>query len=194
MRVVRKNGSTKNPRVAVVLTGGQSRRFGSNKATAKIGNQTFLEILTKTLRGSHFKVFLSTATTDLFPGGGPLQALHGAFSYYPFPKILFVACDIPLVVPVVLEELWKESAGADVAFLKNNGKVCPLPGVYSRKILSYSKKLLADGKRDLKSLLKTDLTTKSLPESHWQALDPEAKSIYNINTLKDLEFVSENLP
>ena len=152
-------------KTAVILAGGESRRFGSNKAFAKIDGRTFLERLATTLDSLGFEFFLSVSDPqiykhlslkiipDLFPKEGPLQALYSAFLHLNTPRILLLACDMPLVTPEVIKELWRQSENVDICLQESS----PLPGVYSRNVLPSAKYFLEEGRRDLKSLLESHL-------------------------------------
>lgn len=188
-------------RQAVILAGGFSRRFGSDKVWAKIGGHTFLEHVAEALRAAGFEVAVSVAKPkrlpsgalpyimieDPFPFGGPLQALLGAFKSLNANRLLAVGCDMPRLVPKVLEALWEESCGADITMLPSKGpKPATLPAVYSRNILPGVESLLAEGRRDLKGLLEKGLAVRMLSIDRWAAEDPQGFSLMNINTRKAL--------
>lgn len=189
------------PRHAVILAGGESRRFGCDKVWAKLGGRTFLEHVAASLREAGFEVAVSVAQQkrlpagalpyimieDPFPFGGPLQALLGAFKTLNAERLLAVGCDMPRMVPKVLEALWEESVGADITMLPSSGpKPATLPAVYSRNIVPQIESLLAEGRRDLKGLLERGLVVRRLSVHQWTSLDPQGLSLININTQKEL--------
>lgn len=186
---------------AVILAGGESRRFGSDKVWAKIGGRTFLEHVAEALRTAGFEPAVSVAEPkrlpplahpyimieDPDPFGGPLQALLGAFKSLKEKRLLVVACDMPRLVPKVLEALWKESVGADITMLPSKGpKSATLPAVYSRNVVPHIEALLAEGRRDLKGLLEKGLTVQTLSSKRWHLFDGKEETLININTQKTL--------
>lgn len=177
-------------KIAVILAGGESSRFGSNKAFAKIGNQTFLEKLVATLTSLGFDIFLSVSDLaiyknvslktipDVLPKEGPLQALYSVFSQTPISKCLLVSCDIPFVFPEILMQLWEKSEGFDICLPSSGVGDCPFPAVYSKKAGLEAEKLLRSGKKSLKSLLESNLKIKRI-------LNVEKHALLNINTEED---------
>ena len=183
MQPANRNGS-KN-KIAVILAGGESRRFGSNKAFAKIGDETFLEKIAATAGSLGFEIFLSVSDPeiykhfsfkmlpDILPKEGPLQALYSALSQLHVPRVLLLPCDMPLTTSKIIEEMWHKSSRSDICLLQTS----PLPGVYSRKTLPFIKKLLDLGKRDLQSLLEGPFCIKKIYS--------DFDSHININTRAD---------
>lgn len=205
MKSVRKNGCEASP-VAVVLAGGLSKRFGSDKAYAKLNEKFLIQMIVEKLVKAGFEIVFSVAKLkpippfesipiieDILPFEGPLQALFGALAQLNAPRILFVACDMPLLNPKIIRRLWEESRGADLTVLEFKGKVYPLPGVYTKPIIPYAKELLRQGKRDLKSLLNWG-KVKVIRWADWEGLDPEAKSLFNANTKEALREATKICP
>lgn len=197
MSQAKKNG------FSVLLAGGKSFRFGSDKAQAQLNGKSFVEILVETLNRSGFEVVLSLADfksfpgleelrwiKDPYPGEGPLQALYGSLFELGVPKVLLAACDMPLLLPEVVQRLWQESEQADITVLEFENKLFPLPAVYSKNVLPVVRDLLDRGKRDLKSLLAADLVLHKIKWQDWRLWDREARSLFNINSSEELREVS----
>lgn len=186
---------------ALILAGGKSRRFGRDKSVARLGGRSLTATIHETLVQARFDVVVSAGNAkvfsdfsapvleDLLPGEGPLQALYGALLKLRVSRLLLVACDMPLLNKNVLKLLWQESRHFDIALLESKEIPSPLPGVYSLRTAPAIEMLLRERRRDLKSLLETDLRVKILPEEIWRPLDPSGGSVVNINTQKDLKEV-----
>jgi len=182
----------------VVLAGGKSRRFGSDKTKAKIKGKSLLHIVTDRLKNSGFEVILSGGSPkkfsslgcpvieDALPFEGPLQAMVHSFLEQNEKRILFVACDMPFLKPAVLDTLWNYDSKADIVLLQSPGKRKMLPGVYSNRIVPVAKNFLSRGRRDIKILCDSPLATKMVPEKAWKIFDPQALSLFNINRKRDL--------
>lgn len=189
MKAVKPNGLNEGKRTAVILAGGLSRRFGSDKVFAKWEGRFLLEILTQSLTEKKFEVLISLAELkplpvrglktfiDPLPFEGPLQALYGALFQLESSHCLLVACDMPFLQPEVIEELWEAGTSADVAVLKYQSQIHPLPGVYAKRILPQIEQCIAQKRRDLKSLLTAGL--------HVHLLEGRFPSVRNINTPGD---------
>lgn len=177
------------PRLAVILVGGRSSRFGKDKVLETINGVNLLETLTHKLQNLNFEIFLSGSPEkygrlgfpvieDEQPYSGPLCALEGIWKKVEGDRILLLAGDMPLITEKTIEELWQKSREVDITLLKDQKGPSPLPGVYSRKTQNFIKKIIREGKRDLKSLWKGRLNLKTI--------DCETKSLYNINYPDDL--------
>jgi molybdopterin-guanine dinucleotide biosynthesis protein A len=90
----------------VVLTGGDSRRMGRDKATLPIDGVPMAVLVAGALAGATSPVVAigrpepALAATgleviaDLHPGDGPLGGLLTAFAWSPAPIVVVVACDL----------------------------------------------------------------------------------------------------
>jgi molybdopterin-guanine dinucleotide biosynthesis protein A len=92
--------------LGVILAGGQSRRFGSDKALALIDGRPMLEHVADRLRGQCEALIVvgrdwsgMTRTDDLPASGlGPLGGLAGAMAHahsHDFDAVLTSSCDLP---------------------------------------------------------------------------------------------------
>ncbi|MBI4125334.1 MAG: molybdenum cofactor guanylyltransferase [Deltaproteobacteria bacterium] len=170
-------------KLAVILAGGRSLRFGSDKARARWRGLTLLERISRSLNEAGFHFVVADRHSDLYPRQGPLQALFSIGHCYDPEKILLTACDMPFLKPESLALLWEESLGFDVTVPRTETRLYPLPGVYSRRAMEEAGRLFQKGRRDLKSLLKAPLTVR---EKKWE----DGRSLTNINTQKDLREAS----
>lgn len=177
------------PRLAVILAGGRSSRFGRDKVFETINGVTLLEILIHKLQNLNFKIFISGSLEkygqwglpvieDENPYAGPLCALESIWKKIMGNRILLLGADMPFVTEKKIEEMWQKSREVDITLLKDQKGPSPLPGVYSRKTENFIKKITREGKRDLKSLLDLGLRLRKL--------NSEKKSLTNINFPDDL--------
>lgn len=184
-------------KTAVVLAGGESRRFGSDKTEAKLFGKPLLHIVIDRLKNSGFEVVLSgtpekfsslgcSIVEDLLPFEGPLQAVYSAFLKRTEKRILFVACDMPLLKEEVINNLWNHDPEADIVLLQSPGKRKMFPGIYSNRMIPVAKNALSGGRRDIKVLCDSPLTMKTVLGKEWKTFDPKALSLFNINRKEDL--------
>jgi molybdopterin-guanine dinucleotide biosynthesis protein A len=191
---------------AVVLAGGRSRRFGSNKVWANFQSKPMIVTLIDTLRSCGFSISISGPPSTLsslgypvipdhLPHEGPLCALQRVLEQLPDAHVLLAAVDMPALHPDVVKLLWSRRAHAQIVGLEDSdGRPHPLPAVYSRRILPTVSTLVAAGERRLGAVLRhPELQTEKLQAPHWQVLDPRGQTLRNINTPEALANL-ETLP
>lgn len=184
---------------AVILAGGRSSRFGEDKARSRCGRETLLQRVAQSLEEAGFQITLSTGYKEHEMFGypiiwdkelfyGPLYALGNILEAIDHQKIFLTACDTPWIKPLLVRWLWEKSENADIVLLENeSGNPSPLPGIYSKKILPVVRENIAAKEKSLKSLLKRKLRINTLPVRDWHSIDPQGKSLVNINTKQDLK-------
>lgn len=94
---------------AAILAGGQSRRFGSDKALALLDGRTLLERVALSLDACAPRLLIAPPgryalpgwqnLPDTRPGEGPLAGLEAALLACPTPWLALSAVDLPLLTP-----------------------------------------------------------------------------------------------
>ena len=186
----------------IVLAGGASRRFGSDKLAQSIDGISLLDRAIQALAGIVDEVLVVIAPDrpvpllhpaasgpvvrwvhDPEPFGGPLLGLATGLRAASGSIVLVVGGDMPYLVPAVLRRL----AGAPPAALADStGVLRPLPCALNREAaLVAADELLAAGERRLRTLL-TRLGSAPLAFAAWQAEDPDGLSLVDIDERADL--------
>ena len=126
----------------VILAGGLSSRFGSDKALSRFEGERLIQRLCKTVGTATDRVMLITNTPedyafldlecrrDLVPRCGPIGGIYTALRTANAPLCLCVACDMPFIRPEFLACMVKQSPGYDVVVPMNDGREEPLCAVY----------------------------------------------------------------
>lgn len=143
-------------RAGLVLAGGRSRRFGQNdKALATLDGDpllgrvvdrvsTVVDEVVVSCRPAQVDPFTdvlsSTAADgvveDRIADGGPLAGLEAGLDSVSEPYTAVVACDMPLVEPAVLADLFERAVDADAAVPKHaNGQLQPVQAVYRTRAM-----------------------------------------------------------
>lgn len=106
--------------VGILLAGGMSRRYGSDKAFAKINDYYFYEKAYHALEGVCDEVIIVTRKEllDLFPadytvitdidayvGCGPLAGIYSAMMYREAERYVVLPCDMPLIDSHIMKQL-----------------------------------------------------------------------------------------
>jgi molybdopterin-guanine dinucleotide biosynthesis protein A len=188
----------------VVLAGGQSRRMGRDKALLELSGET---LLARAVR------LLSAVTTELLvvgrrdlddappgvrivpdeqPGLGPLGGIATALRTMRTQRALVVACDMPLLQPVLLRHLLSLASHADVVVPRSAQGPEPLHAVYSAGCLPAVDACLRDGERAV-SVLLARVRTQYVEPREWAPYDPDALSFLNVNTPDDWLRIVERL-
>ncbi len=106
--------------VGVVLAGGRSSRFGSDKSEAELAGETLAHRAAERLASATRRVLVADGGRGLLveypsisdgPGEGPAAGILGAARLSPGASILVLACDLPLVPESLLQALAQSAAG-----------------------------------------------------------------------------------
>lgn len=184
---------------AVLLAGGQSRRFGSNKALgmvwgcrliehpARVLSELFTHRLLVTNTPELYEFLGWPMTPDLTPGcAGPLAGIESALSCAATPHIFVAACDMPYLDRALITHLCTLAPGYDAVIPMAAKGWEPLHGVYAKSALSAISAALAAGNRKLQTVLAA-LKVRMVDEAELLAVSATAlQSFCNVNTVSDL--------
>jgi len=191
---------------AIVLAGGASRRFGSDKLAVDVGGLPLLHRAIAALAGLTAEIVVVAGAgtppalpkgiavplrlvQDDEPGAGPLAAVATGLAEAASDTVLIVGGDMPTLVPAVLALLVAHirDGRADAAALRDGVDVRPLPlAVRRRTALSVARELRAEGQASLRRLVAA-LDADAVPEQEWRPLDPVGATLADIDTQADLE-------
>ena len=197
---------------AVVLAGGASSRFGSDKLAATIAGEAMLDRAIAAVSSLVDEVIVAgpprpnTGRTagvnvrsipDRIGSAGPLQALDGALAAVSTEVAIVVAGDMPTLVPSVLallvDALWLAPA-IDAVVLGDPVEPTrrqPLPvALRVARAREAAAETVDAGDRSLVRALGR-MTTVELPPTRWLSLDPEARTLVDIDVPEDLERVRD---
>lgn len=150
--------------IGVILSGGQSRRMGRDKAQLDFGGRPMLTHLVETYRPFFDKIFVSVNQAGRFdtagageivdrrPGLGPLAALESIFLETDAYVAFLTATDLPFGDPEIARQLADGCSGHDACLLSMDE---PLFAAYSRRCLSAVTCSLDEDNRQPRRLLHT---------------------------------------
>lgn len=178
----------------VILSGGRSRRFGTNKAFAAYEGEPFLarvlavmrrvfrQVLIVANEPEQFDGFSAPVVRDIMPHQGPAGGIVTALHHVRTPGIFAVACDMPLLTDAVVLHLLSKDDGSPLVVFRGENGVEPLCAIYRLPLLSLLVDRIATGRRDLQSLAASDCRARAieLPPAH-------RHSLQNVNTPEDYE-------
>lgn len=185
----------------VILAGGESRRFGSNKALADWRGAPMIASVAKAVGAVVAKTFVAVKETepyrflegprleivkDLLKEQHPLGGIYTALSVCPAERVFVCACDMPLLQPGLIRALLEASSGYEAAIPVWDGEPQPLCGVYSRRCFGVIRRMTSEGRFAIRELFAI-VSTRFLLEEEISAHDPEGLSFRDIDTREDYE-------
>lgn len=184
---------------AIVLAGGESKRFGSDKTRSDWGGRPLLSHIVAPLSGLFGEVVVVTRRPDGLaplrrrgvrvvedrfaephPMGGILTGLEAATWEYAF----VCGGDMPFVAQPLAQALGEAAAGYGAAVPTWKGRLEPLCAVYARRVRGVLRSLIAERKLRLTDLLEI-VPTRYLLEEEVAAVDPKGRSFIDIDTPAD---------
>jgi molybdopterin-guanine dinucleotide biosynthesis protein A len=194
---------------AIVLAGGRASRFGSDKLAVDVEGRTVLDRAIDAVADIAVDVIVVGAAAsrsavrtvdDPERFGGPLQALAAGLDATSTPLALVVAGDMPTQVPEVLAMLAEGLAaapGIEAAVLRDPhdpARRQPLPmAVRVEPARRAAAAALGAGDRSLVRLL-ARLGLAELPSATWLQLDPEGRTLLDIDVPGDLARLRPGAP
>jgi len=176
----------------VLLAGGMSRRFGSDKALARVGEQTMLERQIKLLEnlglesvvitkpGRDYSFVRCRIAYDEIPDKGPLGGLYTACGIFGRAPLVVLTCDMPDLKEPLLRSLLSHHRPTSLATVFGSPKnLEPFPGIYESSLREKIGSHLASQTLSMHSLLASIKELNTIPCS-------DTASFSNINTPDEL--------
>ena len=189
------------PVSGIVLAGGRSARFGRDKLAEPIGDKPLLQLAIEAMETVASDVIVVAPpgvdlpipvrvrlVHDEAPYEGPLAGCLTGLTAAREPLALIAGGDMPSLEPAVLDFLVRalEASSADAALLEYRGRRQQLPFAMRTGAGSdLASRLLAQGERRLGALTER-LTVRVLREDEWRPLDPEARTLRDVDEPGDL--------
>ena len=189
------------PVSGIVLAGGRSARFGRDKLAEPIGDKPLLHLAVNAVATVASDVIVVAPPEvdppipervrlvhDAAPYEGPLAGCLTGLTAAREPLVLVAGGDMPSLEPAVLGFLVRalEASSADASLLEFRGRRQQLPfAVRTGAGSDLATRLLAQGERRLGALTER-LTVRVLLEDEWRPLDPEARTLRDVDEPDDL--------
>jgi molybdopterin-guanine dinucleotide biosynthesis protein A len=200
------------PASGIVLAGGRSSRFGRDKLAEPLDGRPLLHHAIRALASVCTEVIVVTpaggstvalpsdlpvplhVVTDGTSFGGPLLGLAAGAAAANEWWLVVVGGDMPALEPVVLRTMLREVAGrpgdrngaGQGAALERDGAAQRLPlALHRGAAIAAAGDLTASGERSLRVLLDA-LDLRVVPEEAWRRLDPDARTLHDVDVPADM--------
>ncbi len=201
MRTERVSGVT-----GVIVAGGLSRRFGSDKASATLRGRPLLQWVRDAIAPVVDEIVIVTAAGQRLPAlhpalpvtlvedreadRGPLAGLASGFAVAASPVCFAASCDAPLLGTRVVAGVLDALADHDAAIPEVGGFRQPLAAAYRRvpALAAAEAALAADDNKLLDAFASLDVLT--LGEERLRRLDADLRSFRNANTPEELAAIA----
>jgi len=188
----------------VILAGGKSKRFGSNKAFVMLKGKEIIEwciegfhnlvqevVISVKKSDDRYRKFVSEKikiVEDLYELEGPLVGLYSAMLFMKSKYVYIHPIDSPYVLRDYINYMLESTKGHSACAIKfEDDSFDPTHSIVDREIaLIHSKKLIEEGNTSLKSLFLSMPNVKFIKMKELK-IKSIGKVFVNINTKEDLE-------
>jgi len=182
----------------VILAGGSSSRFGTNKSLALFRQEPLIRHVAKCLETIFPERLLVTnepdtfaflnwpMTGDLFRECGPLAGIHAALKKIKTEQGFIIACDMPLLKTEFISSLCNLAGDWEAALPWPPSGPEPLHAVYRRKANDLLESQLNRGNYKIVKVVES-LRLRTVDLEELKSMGGDMSVFYNINQKKDLE-------
>ncbi len=186
----------------VILSGGASKRMGQNKAFIEVNGERIIDRSVRLLKELFDDVMIVTNSpqeyvylnvrivTDIIPNKGALGGLYTGLYLSPSPKAFFVSCDMPFLDKQVISYFLRLAESADLVVYHSKGYWEPLHALYSRSLLRPFERLMQQNELKIIEAYR-HIRIREVTKEELQPLDPDLRSLVNINTPEELQKVKD---
>ncbi|SMC83581.1 molybdenum cofactor guanylyltransferase [Sporomusa malonica] len=182
-----------------ILSGGKSRRMGTNKSFVRLGGRPLIEIVkekvieifdkTPIIITNHFADYEYLGcdmVADIVKDKGPLGGIHAGLVSSPTPYIFVFACDMPFIEKAFVHYMLNRLGQEDILIPHNGESVEPLHAIYSKQCLGAIKAHLHEDRRCVQSFFQ-DVNIAYVNQNEMHRLNLLDCYFLNVNTVEDLQ-------
>ena len=183
---------------AIILAGGKSSRYGTDKTLLKVNGELIVESIIKKCKPlfseiiivsnncNKFGIECAREISDTFIDQGPLGGIHAGLKEAKNPVCFVTACDMVYFYPPLVSYLLNELKENDVVVPReSNGHLQPLFAVYHKRVLQQVEGLLLENKRSIINLYDR-VNVNYIEEPCWKEIANVNHDVfYNINYVED---------
>jgi len=179
-----------------VLSGGQSRRMGTDKSFLLLRGKPLLQHVIDRVRQLNCEIILIANDVeryrsfelptypDVIPNTGSLGGLYSALVHSSTDWTLCLACDMPQVNPTLLRYLISLRADYDAVVPRTGGVLQALHALYHQRCASVIREHLQQRQLKISQVIEL-LSVCFVDDDELCRIDPENHSFINLNTPSD---------
>ena len=193
-------------RSAIILAGGNSKRFGSDKALYELQNKIMIRHVAEKLDEITERIVavakdeaqgeaimaqtpqIDEITYDPIKNYGPVAGIFAGLRTLKKGKAVITGCDMPYMKKNVIKHLFEENNGYDAAVPRHsNGHIEFLPTSISVSPgREATKQALKEGDKRILNVLER-IQVKYIPIENIKEIDSQLKTFKDINEIEDIE-------
>jgi len=198
-------------RTAIILCGGRSARFGSDKAMLTIDGVPMIgrviqhvspvvdEIIIAARDPAQGMCITEAIPDDLMVvydsviGYGPIAGILAGLLASKSEYSVCLACDLPHVNPDVIDALFgcaEEREGDAAIPMHPNGMLETLHAVYGRPMIPACQRVTESGERTVRSAISLLSRAVFVPTESLRRFDPDLRTFLNVNYPEDLGVIA----
>jgi molybdenum cofactor guanylyltransferase len=177
----------------IILSGGENRRMGADKAFLEIAGIPMIEHVVNALRSVTGQIIIVTnspekyafedvqVVTDAYDSRGPLTGIYSGLQHSSDEHNFIVACDMPFLNPRLISFMAGLADEYDVVLPKIGEFVEPLHAVYRKSLLPIIKDRIERSEKPIRGIF-NEARVRYVTEAEIDRFDPAKVSFKNINT------------
>jgi molybdopterin-guanine dinucleotide biosynthesis protein A len=182
----------------IVLSGGESRRMGSDKAFLKVDGVPMIEHVLRALKSVVSRIIIVTnspdayasydveVVTDAFDKRGSLIGIYSGLLRSKDEYNVIVACDMPFLNPRLLLYMMSLADKYDIILPKVGDFVEPLHAVYHKRLIPIMEDHMNREQLRIRGIF-AGRRIRYITEEEIDRFDPERRSFVNLNTPKEFK-------
>ena len=185
----------------IILTGGQSKRMGTDKGRLEVSESTFFNHVLKLAQQISNQIFISVGihnqehyqntnamvVTDVVSNKGPMGGITSILPHITTHWLFVVSVDTPRVTGNMFRKLWDFKGGYEAVTFSSDNKIHPLIGLYSSNTFTSWNNAFDKDELKITSLVK------SFNINVIDADNETAKRLRNINTPQEYKELLESV-
>lgn len=182
----------------IVLSGGESRRMGTDKAFLKVAGAPLIEHVLRSLKDVFQDIIVVTnaperyaaydvqVVSDALAIRGPLTGIYSGLLKSSDEYSFVAACDMPFLNSRLISYIAGLAAGHDIVVPSVGGLLEPLHAVYRRQLIEVIEKEIRQDRRQIRGIFDR-AKVRYVTENEIDRFDPSRKSFKNLNTPEEYE-------